>query len=95
MSKFRKFFIKHFGYDRRNALRYDLLEPVLLKTDATQDIPAFGLELSETGILLQVDSCCVWQLVLAHLRKLTLAHLRKLTGPDSMVLEKRWSWAEA
>ncbi len=25
----------------------------------------------------------VWQLILAHLRKLTLAHLRKLTGPES------------
>jgi hypothetical protein len=24
----------------------------------------------------------VWQLILAHLRKLTLARLRKLTGPD-------------
>jgi hypothetical protein len=36
----------------------------------------------------------VWQLILAHLRKLTLARLRKLTGPGSR-LEMRCVRAEA
>jgi hypothetical protein len=39
--------------------------------------------LAVCGVFLYVMTLCVWQLTLAHLRKLTLAHLGKFDGPLS------------
>jgi hypothetical protein len=59
------------------------------------DYPRYLLRMTELELLeRERRSTCVWQLILAHLRKLTLAHLWKLMG-RCRVEEIRWDRAGA
>src|SRR6266542_3288220 len=58
MNILRRFFERNFGLDRREASRYDLSRPVAVKLPNQElRLPGVGMELSENGALLQLESC--------------------------------------
>jgi len=57
MTRLHRFFEKHFGLDRREASRYELSGPVAVKLPNQESrLTGVGVELSENGALLQLES---------------------------------------